>query len=246
MPVHPLPVHNDRVATAGPVPAQLAARYDIAEVRVELPRGPVSLLTVRDTNALVDAIDPAQFAADERFPYWADLWASAVALAAWCESPGSLAPGETVLELGCGLGLAGIAASRAGALVTMTDFEEDALLFARANALRNPGAGRPSFRLFDWRSGEAPARVQTVIGADVTYERRMLLPLLETIGRCLQPGGRAVLAEPGRSIGAAFFELAAENGFTVRRHARRLPWRGREQEVVIAELRGGEGGHDRA
>jgi hypothetical protein len=64
----------------------------------------------------------------------------------------------------------------------------------------------------------------------------MLLPLLGAIGRCLLPGGRAVVAEPGRSIGGTFLDLAAENGFAVARENRSIPWRGRTQEVTLATL----------
>lgn len=229
------------------VPAALAARYDLTEHSVSLPSGDLRLLGVRDTNALVDALDPASFALDERLPYWADLWASSVALARWCESPAGVRPGEEVLELGCGLGLAGIAAARAGGRVTLTDYEEDALLFARANLERNlqPGLPAPRVLHFDWRSNSAPARASLVLAADVAYERRMLLPLVETITRCLLPGGRAAVAEPGRSVGGTFFAIAEEQGYAVTRSSAVVPWRGREQEVILALLTPPEGPRER-
>jgi predicted nicotinamide N-methyase len=235
------------IATTAPVrgglPAALAARYDLTDHAVSLPSGDLRVFGVRDTNALVDALDPASFALDERLPYWADLWASSVALARWCESPAGVRPGEEVLELGCGLGLAGIAAARAGGRVTLTDYEEDALLFARANLERNLPSGLPVPRVlhFDWRSTSVPARASLILAADVAYERRMLLPLLETITRCLLPGGRAAVAEPGRSIGGTFFAIAEEQGYAVQRSPAVVSWRGRQQEVILALLTPPEG-----
>ncbi len=66
------------------------------------------------------------FAEDERLPYWAELWPSAIGLAHYLDRDVSLR-GKHVLELGCGLGLLGVIAARDGARVLCTDYEPDAL-----------------------------------------------------------------------------------------------------------------------
>ncbi|MEO7522072.1 MAG: hypothetical protein ABIW79_09675, partial [Gemmatimonas sp.] len=79
-------------------------------------------------------ISEADYVQDERLPYWADLWPASVQLAAaLLEERGS---GRTLLELGCGVGLATVAAIDAGFTVTATDYYEDALHVTRANAAR--------------------------------------------------------------------------------------------------------------
>src|SRR5438045_5623708 len=61
------------------------------------------------------------FAKDEYLPYWADLWPAARMLAkailreAW-------PPGVHALEIGCGLGLPGVAALSVGMRVTFSDY----------------------------------------------------------------------------------------------------------------------------
>src|SRR5438270_10368744 len=61
----------------------------------------------------------AAFAADEYLPYWADLWPAARMLAKvivrelWAEHAARLGP-LTALEIGCGLGLPGVAALSVG------------------------------------------------------------------------------------------------------------------------------------
>jgi predicted nicotinamide N-methyase len=52
---------------------------------------------------------------EDRDPYWARPWPSAVALAAALLERPELVAGKTVADLGAGLGLAGIAAALAGA-----------------------------------------------------------------------------------------------------------------------------------
>jgi predicted nicotinamide N-methyase len=88
----------------------LAFLYDVVEVEVHVNGAPFQLLKVRDTNKLVDAISPKDFSDDERLPYWAEVWPSSIVLAHSCLTQFDLNI-KRVLELGCGLGLAGIAAA---------------------------------------------------------------------------------------------------------------------------------------
>lgn len=50
----------------------------------------------------------------DRDPYWCRLWPSAVALAQFILQQPELVKGKRVCDIGCGLGLAGIAAALAG------------------------------------------------------------------------------------------------------------------------------------
>src|SRR5260370_30735747 len=75
-------------------------------------------------------------AGDEYMPYWADLWpaarmlAKAIVRANWM-------PGTEALEIGCGLGLPGIAALAKGLRVVFSDYDATALHFAADNPRRN-------------------------------------------------------------------------------------------------------------
>ncbi len=188
-------------------PGELARKYDLGSHSIPVAGRTFRLLAVRDTNRLVDAIDPKTFAADERLPYWAELWTSAIALAEWCLGA-RWEPGARVLELGCGLGLAGIAAAAAGAHVTMTDYEDDALRFARCNAEANlsPEVVRDRLRFahLDWRNPPLDAAYDVILGADIVYERRSFLPLLDLFDRVLTPSrSRSSIFDPRSSIGAS-------------------------------------------
>lgn len=218
----------------------LGSRYDLRVEQVLLAGRMFRIVAVSDSNALVDAIRPEDFALDERLPFWADLWTSALPLGEACLNDPSLA-GEDVLELGCGLGLAGIAAAAAGARVTQTDYEPDALRFAECNARLNLPAGTiartMAFRTLDWRAPDAYPPVDRIIGADITYERSLFQPLLRLMGRTLRPGGRAVLADPDRSIGRDFLALARESGFAVAAQSIPVERHGRTSSVTLATLR---------
>jgi predicted nicotinamide N-methyase len=211
-------------------------RYDTVLREVNVGASVFTLLSVRDTNALVDAIDPEVFAADERFPYWADLWVSSVALAGHLTG---LTAGTRVLELGCGLGLAGIAAARAGATVTLTDIDPDALLFAAENAALNLEPAqreRVTITPMDWRAPVPQTRYDLVIGADIVYERRFFDPLLALLPCVTAPGGAVLLAEPGRAVGMDFFTQARAAGWRVSTSRLSRVWNGRPVTVTLNTL----------
>jgi ETFB lysine methyltransferase len=198
----------------------------------------VSLLLVRDASKLLEAIDVDTFAEDERLPYWAELWPSAIALARWTlETPGLR--GQKVLELGCGVGLGGITAARAGGDVTMTDYEDDALLFARYNVATNVGSPLPIVRHLDWRSPDGIGTYDVILGADIVYERRNFTPLLSLFRRVLSPAGCVMMTEPDRSIGRDFFAAASAGGFLLERRTTTVVRRSRSITVTCTLLRDG-------
>ncbi|MHB8764951.1 MAG: class I SAM-dependent methyltransferase [Deferrisomatales bacterium] len=196
----------------------------------------VRLFQVADPNALSDAVDPRAFAEDERFPYWAEVWASGAALAAFLLRGGAGRLGGPALELGCGLGLAGVAAALGGAEVLFTDFDPDALAFARANHALN--LGRPGqTRLVDWRQPPADLGAPLVLAADVLYERRFLAPFVDTLRRAVAPGGTAYVAEPGRAVAEGTVERLEAEGFGHELHLEEVQLAGRTHSVWIHALR---------
>jgi ETFB lysine methyltransferase len=170
----------------------------------------LSILLPAASDAL---IDEAEFDADERLPYWAELWPSARALASLLlEEPPARGP---VLELGSGVGLPCLALRHAGVDVLATDFYPDALLFADVNARRN-GLGSVPTRLLDWRDPPSDlGAFPLVIAADVLYEARNVEPLADMLDRAVAPGGSAIIADPGRVYFPPFLKRLASRGWTV-------------------------------
>jgi predicted nicotinamide N-methyase len=180
------------------------------EQPVPLAGGAVVIEKPRDPD---DLISEADFVRDERLPYWADLWPSAIMLAEFVErehrAPG---PGLRAIELGCGLGLVTIAAQRAGYTVTATDYYDDAVLFAARNAHRATGT-IPPVRMVDWRAlPDDLGAFDLVLAADVLYEREYGPLMASVIQRLLAPGGHALVSDQGRLALGAFLEACVMRG----------------------------------
>ena len=164
----------------------------------------VELLRPENSDALITEED---YVRDERLPYWADLWPSSFVLARHIAALHGV--GRRLLELGCGVGLAAVAASRSGFRVTATDYYDDAIAFARVNVARN-SPQVPDVRMVDWRA--LPADLGTfdvVVASDVLYEPRYPALIAEVLARTLAPDGEGLIADPGR-IAAPNFPLECD------------------------------------
>lgn len=192
-----------------PAPA-LARRFVLAEHPVTLGRRTISILKPRSAE---DLIDEEAFALDERLPYWADLWPSAIALSRRIVA--ERGAGLRLVELGCGLGLVTIAGMLAGYDVTATDYYEDALLFTSENARRAVGAA-PAVRLVNWRTLPDDLRsFDRIVAADVLYEREYGPLMAQVLARLLASDGHATIADPGRVAAPSFVERCEELGLQV-------------------------------
>lgn len=146
---------------------------------------------------------------DDYMPYWAYLWPGALLLAEavgrepWtdlCTGPGPI----RALEIGCGVGLAGLSAVARGLHVDFSDYDCSALDFVKRSAEANGfEPSRYSTRHLDWR--DLPAETYPVIlGSDVLYERRLVPLVVGLLARMLAPGGLALISCPGRTSAESF------------------------------------------
>ena len=148
-------------------------------------------------------------------PYWADVWPAARMLARAVlerEWPA----GQTALEIGCGLGIAGLAALSRGLGVVFSDYDLTAFAFAARNAGLN---GFINFvaRPFDWRDPPADLRVPIILGSDVTYEDRSIAPLLNVLTTVLEPGGTVLLTDQNRPPAVRLTQELERLGWTISR-----------------------------
>jgi predicted nicotinamide N-methyase len=192
-----------------PDEAALRARFAVREEAFAHGDFAVRMLLPRAADEL---IDEAAFDADERLPYWADLWPSARGLTRHLlDRP----PRERrILELGCGVALPSLALRSLGSDPLATDYYADALRFAAANAARN-GLAPLRTLLLDWRHPPPGERWDLLVAADVVYEQRNAEALAALLPVVLADGGRMLLADPGRVYFAEFRDRMEEMDWAV-------------------------------
>lgn len=191
-----------------------------------------------DVEELWEAMAENDFA-DERVPYWTEVWPAAIALANWLPSRRAELWGRVCLDLGCGLGLTALTGQSLGARVLATDYEFDALKYCLLNAKLNE-TPPPAPVVMDWRSPALrPGIISRVWAADIIYERRFFEPIALLLNRVLPNDGLCWIAEPGRSIFKEFLSLSPKFGLRAEAvgGARVKTGASQEVEITVWEIR---------
>jgi predicted nicotinamide N-methyase len=193
---------------------RLLRRFPAAEMEIEVGDRVFRMLRPTDIDGLIRRAKE-----EDELPFWAYLWPSAIGLARRLlleSSPTPLfgTPTPRLLELGAGLGLAGIAGATLGCEVFQTDIVSSSLRFARVNGLRN-GHDLPGF-VADWRRFGVRAEFDGIIASDILYEPTLHPALKRVFGEHLRPGGKILIADPCRVYALQFMAILEDAGWSVR------------------------------
>ncbi len=169
----------------------------------------------------------------QKFPMWAKLWeASAVLVQHMADLP--VDHKRSILELGSGLGVAGITAAAMGHEVTLTEYDPNAMAFLQANATLN-ACDSAQVRRLDWFKPDLEGTFDLIIGSELVYQEEAVDALGAIFDRYLDPQGKVILAERVRSTGAIFFDKM-EKRFDILTRKHTLESKGKTDTVVLFEM----------
>jgi predicted nicotinamide N-methyase len=139
----------------------------------------------------------AECGAIQGVPFWAVVWPAAQLLARVLQAAPAWVRGQTVLDLGCGGGVAGIAAAHAGAArVIAHDIDPVALAIAaqnaRANAVELLLQGTPLLH------APCPACITCILVGDLFYERSTASALWTWLRTAHRQGVQVLIADASR------------------------------------------------
>ncbi len=153
-----------------PEPRIAGYRVERQAVSCPLPEGGERVLELLCVGELERMVDRERLLRDPDAPdppYWAIVWIGARALAGrLLASPPRR--GARILDLGCGLGLSGVAAGLSGASVCFADIAGEALAFAEANA-RLHELRTFETRLIDFTRTRLDEAFDLILAADIAY-----------------------------------------------------------------------------
>jgi predicted nicotinamide N-methyase len=204
-------------------------KYDTVTTTVKINGKTLRLFTPASIDRFINQDDLM-----DNFPLWAKIWeASGVLATHLVGMPPD--PMKSMLEIGCGLGMVGIAAAKVGHRITMTERNPDALNFARANALAN-GCPSVSIQRLDWNAPQLKGRFDTIVGSETVYRTEDICGLEAMFDRYLNPGGSIILSEGVRRTGVDFWERMRHR-YDVKARRQALRSDQETQHLVLFRLR---------
>jgi EEF1A lysine methyltransferase 3 len=187
----------------------MVEKYDTEPLELTIGARQLTLLRVKDLERWVDREALLRDETEEP-PYWAHLWTGALTLARYIEEQVECQD-QSVLELGCGLGLTGIIAALKGGSVTFADKEPEALAFATVNAQMNDC---PLFetRRLDFTRDALDQQFSLILGAEILYDRPTFPYLVRFLTHHLAPNSCALLADARRTNTKEFYHHLDQAG----------------------------------
>ena len=175
-----------------------AYETDTAEVVINGMK--FSILLPRYLDRFINPIDVLH-----DFPLWVKIWKASWVLSGYlADLPPDV--NKRLLEIGAGVGLVSIVAATFGHQITMTEYNADALNFARANACLNNCPDLPIKKL-DWNHPRLKDQFDLIVASEVTYNEENFFPLIRFFKSNLKPGGEIILAAEIRESGKDLFRL---------------------------------------
>ena len=185
-------------------------------IRIAMPENPEKLF-----EELLDKDKHHEDLSDERIPYWGELWPSAMAMAEFIFENPALIKGKKIIEIGCGLGLPGIAAGICGGYVTQTDYMSASVKFATFNWALNLES-KPESKKLDWRKPGKTTSFDVLLASDVAYENRSFKPVISAMKSLTRKDGLIILSEPNRSFARSFINELESKEFKTERHEKKI------------------------
>jgi len=189
------------------------SRFPCDFERLRVGNADLDILQLTDMDAYIESL--AEKAAQNlgiQLPYWARIWPTSILLGYYLQN----APhpkGTPLLEIGAGVGLCGLIAAQLGFSVTITDYNEDALLFSQINILKNNLDQKAAVGCVDFTSTSLDQRYPLIVGSEVLYHEETYRPLLKFLLKHigLSEDAEVVLAKNYKLKARRFFTLAGRD-----------------------------------
>lgn len=153
------------------------------------------------------------------FPYWTQVWPSALAMVEFLLKHPEYVREKEILELAAGLGLPSLAVADKARKICCSDYLPEAVETMRMSVQYN-GLKNVECRLLNWNELPEELEPDVLLLSDINYDPSGFNVLHEVIKKFLNKKATVLLSTPQRLMGAPFIN-------------RILPWCIHSEEVVV-------------
>ncbi|WP_027722180.1 class I SAM-dependent methyltransferase [Maridesulfovibrio zosterae] len=209
-----------------------AARNKFGAIKfesVKVGERSLELAQVANMPAYLDKlVDKARGGKKIDLPLWAKIWPSCLVLGFYILRFKAVANAK-FLEIGTDGGLCGMLAAGRGFNVTLADTDDDALLFARLNVVRNGLEDKVTVRKIDFSETDLQEKFDYIVGCEILHRDEVAEFLPDFVGKHLIEGNTSelVLAMDKKRSGRVFFDKI-KNDYRLMKQE--VPFAGNENE----------------
>lgn len=212
---------------------RIRSKYKLSFDKLKVNDQTIRLLKVDDIEEFLDGKDP--FSDVSEFPFWVKLWEAAMVLSyALASLPDP--KGQTLLEIGAGLGAPGITAAACGFDVTLTDYEDIIMDFQKVSVAASRLSNVHCAHL-DWLHPPEMQPFDILTAAEVLFREEFFDPLLEVFRKYLKPGGTIYLAHDARRKCLPLFMERAKEEYNIAGKKQTMRKDGQDITIIINRLR---------
>jgi 2-polyprenyl-3-methyl-5-hydroxy-6-metoxy-1,4-benzoquinol methylase len=211
-------------------------KYQLQTVPIAIGGHRLKVYQVKNWNMFADHLEQKGAAYIKEFPFWVKIWEASIVLAQHLIQIG-LDKELTVLEIGAGMGIAGLFLACHGHKVTITDYEEEALELLRMNAEMNGLNDNVSINRLDWRNPDLAGQYDVICGAELIYSETSIKPVVDLFRRYLRPGGTVFLAHDVQRMCLVKFIGMVPGRFDIENVVKKFQGENKLRRIVIHTLR---------
>lgn len=171
--------------------------------------------------------------ASTRFPFWAKIWPSAIAMVSFLKNNPEWILNKQVLELGAGIGLPSFFAAPFASGVLISDYDPEAVQLAKKN-IEYLGLKQVKAIQIDWNHFPMDIQADTILLSDINYAPDQFESLLALIRKWLEQGTTILLTTPRRITASPF--VTALEPFVKSSVLEMVPEQGQLVEISILVL----------
>ncbi len=214
-----------------PMVKRLIAKYQLDFECVKVLGRTFYFLHVADLTPLLTG---DVFKNAPEFPFWVKIWEASLVLA---EFMAKMPPDSSkrILEVGAGMAVPGMVSSAFGHDVTVTDYENEILDFARVSSIINKCPGLKCEPL-DWFEPSDLGKFDIILASEVLFHKRFFQPLLDVLEEYLAPGGVIYMShEADRETLLPFFRMC-EDRFKIAMQKKHFQRGDKELDILLTRL----------
>lgn len=143
--------------------------------------------------------------------------------------------GKEILEIGAGMGVAGLFLGLLGHKVTITDYEDDALELLRMNVKHNQ-LNNVSVRKLDWNLPDLTGKFDIICGSELVYNKKHIKPIIRLFQDYLKTDGTIFMSHDVMRMTMISFIETVSGQFKIENVVKKLKGNKEIYKMVIHSL----------